>query len=954
VKGGTGTCWSCSLLISKISHLVFAGNEWRNASDRTTDIVAGIYGAAQRGAQVLSLSLGWRSGQGAPNPNCAGDPNNILCAAIDFVQARDIVVAAAAGNDFSSTVDFPASDARAVGVGGITSTGSFWNDCAAGGQECGSNYSSELVDAPARQVLSTFARGLYYQGPNTVCPGFDSYGLCTGTSMAAPHIAGSAGLLRSINPLLSKENIKSLLSTYVDNPGSWNPLYGTGKPNLATASLAALGKSAGAQVPNRLTPLFSLYSSSAQDSFYTTVPQMATSALLDSVQYAPVGPATPGYAQYPATQCQTPPCPNITPTASVYIFTGDRAPFTGAPPLVPLYRLSYKAPTGSHRDTNYTTVLSGIQALHGVGYELDGVEGYIYQQCTPEPSCIPAGAVKLYRRYNAQRDDFAIFPESELAQMESQGYTSNGGLSQILGYVYPNADSDGDHLINGFEGLLGTDPLRADTDCDGVSDGAEVLGFPVNDPRNGPGCVPPVARFDFTCTQLACSFDAGASTDDVGIAAYSWAFGDGAVGSGVTASRTYAATGAYTVTLTVTDGHGLTSSLSRQVSVVNEAAMPAEGYFSMTPCRILDTRGGTSLQSGTPRTVQVTGACGIPATAKAVSVNVTVLTPSGDGWLNVYPGNQSSSPFPVSAMNFVQAVSQRANNGVFRLATNGAGTLTVVPWISGSLGLAHLLMDVDGYFSEDTAPASGARGPFGYQTVTPCRVADTRSGSPIDGNTTRNLTVQGLCGIPAGAASAAANVTIINPTLASWATLFEAGTSRPAVSFINFPAGSVLGNGARVRLAASTPDVSLFLAEGQVHAVLDVYGYFHSSASSAPLKYRPVTACRLVDTRLSELGAPALAANETRAFKVQGNCGVPVGAKAAALNVTVLGMGSGWLTVSASGSPAPFVSTLNYSSGQGWLGNGVIAPLSTNADDLLIRAVSSGAQVIVDVYGYFQ
>src|SRR6185436_18026572 len=114
----------------------------------------------------------------------------------------------------------------------------------------------------------------------------------------------------------------------------------------------------------------------------------------------------------------------------------------------------------------------------------------LYPRCTPEPACIPAGTVKLYRRYNVGRDDFAVFPESQLPAMEAQGYTSTGNAAEILGYVYPNVDGDGDDLIDGFEGILGTNPLLSDTDCDGTSDGAEVLGFPNSDPRVGPGCAP--------------------------------------------------------------------------------------------------------------------------------------------------------------------------------------------------------------------------------------------------------------------------------------------------------------------------------------------------------------------------------------------------------------------------------------------------------------------------------
>lgn len=86
------------------------------------------------------------------------------------------------------------------------------------------------------------------------------------------------------------------------------------------------------------------------------------------------------------------------------------------------------------------------------------------------------------------------------------------------------------------------------------------------------GNQPPVAAFTFTCTNLTCSFDSSGSTDDVGITNRAWTFGDGATaGNVVSPSRTYAAAGTYSVTLVVTDGGGLTSSTTKQVTVTAPA-----------------------------------------------------------------------------------------------------------------------------------------------------------------------------------------------------------------------------------------------------------------------------------------------------------------------------------------------------------------------------------------------
>ena len=74
--------------------------------------------------------------------------------------------------------------------------------------------------------------------------------------------------------------------------------------------------------------------------------------------------------------------------------------------------------------------------------------------------------MRLYRYYNATLDDWAIFPESELATWTGNGYATESGTNAWIGYVYPNTDTDGDWVINGFEGLIGTNPNAADSDCD--------------------------------------------------------------------------------------------------------------------------------------------------------------------------------------------------------------------------------------------------------------------------------------------------------------------------------------------------------------------------------------------------------------------------------------------------------------------------------------------------------
>jgi PKD repeat protein len=77
----------------------------------------------------------------------------------------------------------------------------------------------------------------------------------------------------------------------------------------------------------------------------------------------------------------------------------------------------------------------------------------------------------------------------------------------------------------------------------------------------------PTASFTVSCGGLTCSVDASGSSDPDGpIASYAWTFGDGGTATGVTASHTYAATGTFTVGLTVNDGDGGTDSTTRSAT----------------------------------------------------------------------------------------------------------------------------------------------------------------------------------------------------------------------------------------------------------------------------------------------------------------------------------------------------------------------------------------------------
>jgi parallel beta-helix repeat protein len=126
----------------------------------------------------------------------------------------------------------------------------------------------------------------------------------------------------------------------------------------------------------------------------------------------------------------------------------------------------------------------------------------------------------------------------------------------------------------------------------------------------------------------------------------------------------------------------------------------AAGFFTLTPCRVADTRnpvgpsGGPALAANSTRTFPVTGICAIPATAKAVAVNVTVVGETDLGDLRVYP---AGSPAPSSSTINFAVGKVRANNALIPLFSGGQITVRC-DMAPSSTGQTHFLLDVTGYF----------------------------------------------------------------------------------------------------------------------------------------------------------------------------------------------------------------------------------------------------------------
>jgi hypothetical protein len=116
-------------------------------------------------------------------------------------------------------------------------------------------------------------------------------------------------------------------------------------------------------------------------------------------------------------------------------------------------------------------------------------------------------------------------------------------------------------------------------------------------------------------------------------------------------------------------------------------------FHTLGPCRLYDSRSGSPLAAGEQRLIPANGTCGVPQAARALAVNVTVVTPSSDGYLTLFPSSETA-PL-VSALNF-RAGLTRSNNAVVALSAI-AKSFRIRPGLPPG-GTVHVTVDVTGYF----------------------------------------------------------------------------------------------------------------------------------------------------------------------------------------------------------------------------------------------------------------
>ena len=404
-----------------------------------------------------------------------------------------------------------------------------------------------------------------------------------------------------------------------------------------------------------------------------------------------------------------------------------------------------------------------------------------------------------------------------------------------------------------------------------------------------------------------------------------------------------------------------TLTIAGQTFTVTQSATSSPlQFYTLAPCRIADTRTGNgftgafgppSLVGGATRNFPIqSSSCDVPATAQAYSLNITVVPQGTLGYLTAWPAGSS---VPIAATLNSPNGSIVANAAIVPAGTNGAISL----YASSE---TDVVIDINGYFAPPGAPQA-----LEFYAVTPCRVADTRTGSGFSSPfgspelmaaATRSFPVQqSACGIPSTAQAYSVRMTVVAPAPMGYLTTWPAGQTLPVVATLNAPNGGVVGNEAIV--PAGTGGAIDVYASANTNLVIDINGYFAPPGSTGALNFYPLAPCRVADTRSGNgfsgaFGPPSLAAEAARSFPMPSSaCGIPNSAQAYSLNLTAIASNPlGYLTAWPAGQSLPVAATLNDVAG-GVVGSAAIVAAGTNgAIDVF---PSNNTELVIDSNGYF-
>jgi hypothetical protein len=308
----------------------------------------------------------------------------------------------------------------------------------------------------------------------------------------------------------------------------------------------------------------------------------------------------------------------------------------------------------------------------------------------------------------------------------------------------------------------------------------------------------------------------------------------------------------------------------------------------------------------------------------AVGPNPDVLSSfaairAADGALNVMVISKvltGSTPVTLNLAHF--AAGSVAH--VWRLS---AGAIATAPDIALTSGTASF-----------SAPA---------QSITLLVIPSTGGPTPTATSTTRPTATATSTPRPTATATASG-------TASSTAT--ATATSRPTATATSTPRPTATASPTATSTARPRPTSTA--TSTAAATATPTAGPTPTATTAGGTAFYTLTPCRLIDTRnaAGPYGGPALAAGTDRIFALAGQCGIPAGARALSVNVTVTQpQAAGDIRLYAADAAAPETAIIPFQSGQTWANNAIVAP---SADTRVAVRASVAVHLVLDVNGYFQ
>ena len=276
---------------------------------------------------------------------------------------------------------------------------------------------------------------------------------------------------------------------------------------------------------------------------------------------------------------------------------------------------------------------------------------------------------------------------------------------------------------------------------------------------------------------------------------------------------------------------GANLSLSAYATDTTDVIFDINGYFvpaasdktalefhTLTPCRVVDTRGvkgnlgGPNLIAGATREFPILtqSNCNIPADALVYSLNFTVIPSVRLGYLTAWPSDQQKPA--VSTLNATTGT-VTANAAIVSNASSN-GDISVY-----ATDATALVIDINGYFAP---PGNGG---LSLYAGAPCRVLDTRKTTGAFNGTLAppvNV-VASPCGVPNTAKAFVLNATVVPLATLGYLALWPDSQKQPVVSTLNAIDGYITNNMAIVPAVNGSIDA---FANGTTQLILDLFGYF--------------------------------------------------------------------------------------------------------------------------------